>query len=147
MKAAGIARNVVAVLLLASAFQANAQFLSAAGRIEERRAAARRAAEEEQEAKMAAEEEARKKLIAEEETQAQEAFDELAGDLKRIDWDRCTRQLTRLRVGMKTREGKGVDKFIPMLVEKAVKGFEPCRKWAVKWFPDVELPEAEDSVE
>jgi hypothetical protein len=37
-----------------------------------------------------------------------------------------------------------VDKFIPVLVKKAVKEFEPCRKWAVKWFPDVEL---EDPVE
>jgi len=36
---------------------------------------------------------------------------------------------------------KGVDKFIPVLVKKAVKGFEPSRKWAVKWFPDVELEE------
>ena len=41
-------------------------------------------------------------------------------------------------------EEKGVDKFIPVLVKKAVKEFEPCRKWAVKWFPDVEL---EDPVE
>ena len=44
-------------------------------------------------------------------------------------------------------EEKGVDKFIPVLVKRAVKGFEPCRKWAVKWFPDVDLPEAEDPVE
>ena len=44
-------------------------------------------------------------------------------------------------------EEKGVDKLIPELVKEAVKGFEPCRKWAVKWFPDVELPEAEDPVE
>ena len=36
-------------------------------------------------------------------------------------------------------EEKGVDKFIPVLVKEAVKGFEPSRKWAVKWFPDVEL--------
>ena len=36
---------------------------------------------------------------------------------------------------------QGVDKFIPELVKKAVKDFEPCRKWAVKWFPDVELEE------
>ncbi len=246
MKTAEIARNALAVLLLAGAFHANAQFLSAAGS---------------------------KKLIAEEETKAQEAFDGLARDIKRIDWDRCTRQLTRLQERMVTREGKeavkdqlhkieamegmqkhfvkhargfrfknrrgevlavvtkvddrsltiqktkyeggqpvpdeetridwirfygleeklylgymnqfinelvikgrerthigpkewsehmlgaaltlkylygeekGVDKFIPVLVEKAVKGFEPCRKWAVKWFPDVELPKAEDSVE
>ena len=41
-------------------------------------------------------------------------------------------------------EEKGVDKFIPVLVKEAVKGFEPSRKWAVKWFPDVEL---EDPVE
>jgi len=33
------------------------------------------------------------------------------------------------------------------LVQKAVKEFGPCRKWAVKWFPDVELPDAEDAVE
>ena len=49
MKVTVIARNVVAVLLLAGAFHANAQFLSVAGRIEvkhaeEKRAAARRAA-------------------------------------------------------------------------------------------------------
>ena len=36
-------------------------------------------------------------------------------------------------------EEKGVDKFIPELVKKAVKDFEPCRKWAAKWFPEVEL--------
>ena len=40
-------------------------------------------------------------------------------------------------------EEKGVDKFIPELVKKAVKDFEPCRKWAVKWFPEVELEEPE----
>ncbi len=199
---------------------------------------------------------------------AQEEFDALAGDIKRIDWARCTRQLTRLRDGMKTREGKeavndqlhkievmegmqkhfikhakgftfksprgalravvtkvddksltiqkaksvngrsvpdretrvdwnwfygmkereylgdmnllinelvrkgrertqigpkewsdhmlgaaltlqhvygeekGVDKFIPVLVQEAVKGFEPSRKWATKWFPDVKLEES-----
>ena len=39
-------------------------------------------------------------------------------------------------------EEKGVDKFSPELVKKAVKDFEPCRKWAVKWFPEVELEEA-----
>ena len=44
-------------------------------------------------------------------------------------------------------EEKGVDKFIPVLVKKAVKDFGPCRKWAAKWFPDVELPDAEDAVE
>ena len=38
-------------------------------------------------------------------------------------------------------EEKGVDKFIPELVKKAVKDFEPCRKWAIKWFPEVELEE------
>ena len=47
----------------------------------------------------------------------------------------------------------GVDKFIPVLVKEAVteknenekrKGFGPNRKWAVQWFPEVELPEAED---
>ena len=36
-------------------------------------------------------------------------------------------------------EEKGVDKFIPVLVKKAVKEFEPCRKWAKNWFPNVEL--------
>ncbi len=35
----------------------------------------------------------------------------------------------------------GVEKFVPQLVQEAVKGFEPCRKWAVKWFPDVKLEE------
>jgi len=40
-------------------------------------------------------------------------------------------------------EEKGVDKFIPVLVKKAVKEFEPCRKWAKNWFPNVELEEAE----
>ena len=47
----------------------------------------------------------------------------------------------------------GVDKFISTLVKEAVteknenekrKGFGPNRKWAVQWFPDVELPEIED---
>lgn len=47
----------------------------------------------------------------------------------------------------------GVDKRIPELVKEAVteknenekrKGFGPNRKWAVQWFPEVELPEAED---
>ena len=40
-------------------------------------------------------------------------------------------------------EEKGVDKFIPVLVNKAVKGFEPSRKWATKWFPDIELEESD----
>ena len=40
-------------------------------------------------------------------------------------------------------EEKGVDKFIPVLVKKAVKGFEPSRKWATKWFPDIELEESD----
>ena len=35
-----------------------------------------------------------------------------------------------------------LDKFIPVLVNKAVKGFEPSRKWATKWFPDVKLEES-----
>ncbi len=249
---------------------------------EERAAAERRAAEE----KAAAEAAVAEKLeqqVREEETKAQEAFDALAGDIKRIDWGRCIRELTRLQERMVTREGKeavkgqlhkieamegmqkhfvkhargfgfknrrgavlavvtkvddrsftiqqqkfvtgkgwqpdkattvswedfyarkdqekkysdfkgqfigymnqfinelvikgrertrigpkewsehmlgaaltlkhlygeekGVDKFIPVLVKDAVKGFGPCRKWAAKWFPDVELPEAEDPVE
>ena len=47
----------------------------------------------------------------------------------------------------------GVDKLIPDLVKEAVaeknenekrKGFGPNRKWAAQWFPDIELPEAED---
>ena len=47
----------------------------------------------------------------------------------------------------------GVDKLIPDLVKEAVteknenekrKGFGPNRKWAAQWFPDVELPEADD---
>ena len=242
---------------------------------EEREAAERRAAAEEKAAAEVAAAEKLKALVEEERSKAKEAFDELACDLKRIDWDRCMRQLTRLRDGMKTREGKeavkdqlhkveamegmqkhfvehargfgfkdkrgqllavvtkadgksltiqkakyvkgkpvpgketrvewgrfyglgekiyltymnqfinelvmkgqdrdktrvgprewsdnmlgaaltlqllyseekGVDKFIPVLVKRAVKGFEPCRKWAVKWFPDVDLPEAEDPVE
>ena len=241
----------------------------------ERRARAeaeKRAAEEKAAAEAAAAEKL-KELVEEEQAKAQEEFDGLARDLKRIDWDRCTRQLTRLRDGMKTREGKdaveaqlqkvkfmegmqkhfakhadkfvfkdrrgqvlaivmkvddktltiqkaryekgkpvpdketrvdwdrfyglkekiylnymnqfinelvmkgrertkigpkewsehmlgaaltlqylygeekGVDKFIPVLVKKAVKDFGPCRKWAAKWFPDVELPDAEDPVE
>ncbi len=41
-------------------------------------------------------------------------------------------------------EEKGVDKFVPVLVQEAVKGFEPSRKWAAKWFPDVKLPEDPD---
>jgi hypothetical protein len=227
----------------------------------------------EDEEKTAAEKERQKEKVEEERRKAQEDFDALAGDIKRIDWARCTQALTRLQDKMTTREGKeavkdqlhkieamegmqkhfakhargfsfkdrrgqllaavtkideksltiqkakyeegqpvpdeetridwvrfyglkekiylnymnqfinefvikgrerthigpkewsehmlgaaltlkylygeekGVDKFIPVLVEKAVKGFEPCRKWAVKWFPDVELPEAEDPVE
>ena len=251
----------------------------------ERRARAeaeKRAAEEKAAAEAAAAEKL-KEQVAEEQAKAQEAFDELARDLKRIDWERCTRQLTRLHDGMKTKEGrdaaeaqlkkiafmegmqkhfaksakgfrfkgkrgnllavvsdvnekaltfqkmkyekgkyvpdtkatrvswedfyalkdqekrygdfkgqflgymnqfinelvikgrenaklsvrerseymlgaaltlqylygeeKGVDKFIPVLVKKAVGDFGPCRKWAAKWFPDVELPEAEDPVE
>ena len=241
----------------------------------ERRARAeaeKRAAEEKAAAEAAAAEKL-KELVEEEQAKAQEEFDGLARDLKRIDWDRCTRQLTRLRDSMKTREGKdaveaqlhkvkfmqgmqkhfakhadkfmfkdrrgqvlaivmkvddktltiqkakyekgkpvpdketrvdwdrfyglkekiylnymnqfinelvmkgrertkvgpkewsehmlgaaltlqylygeekGVDKFIPVLVKKAVKDFGPCRKWAAKWFPDVELPDVEDPVE
>ena len=36
---------------------------------------------------------------------------------------------------------EGVEKFIPQLVQAAVKGFETSRKWAFKWFPDVQLEE------
>lgn len=237
------------------------------------RAEAEKRAAEEKAAAAAAAAEKLKEQIAEEQAKAQEEFDGLARDIKRIDWDRCTRQLTRLKDGMKTREGKdavefqlqkvrfmqgmqkhfikhankfvfkdrrsqvlaivmkvddksltiqkakyekgkpvpdketrvewdrfyglkekiylnymnqfinelvmkgrertrigpkewsehmlgaaltlqylygeekGVDKFIPVLVKKAVKDFGSCRKWAAKWFPDVELPEAEDPVE
>ena len=39
---------------------------------------------------------------------------------------------------------KGVDKFVPELVRKAVKGFEPNRAWAVKWFPDVKLEDSDE---
>ena len=232
----------------------------------------KREAEEKAAAEKAAAEK-QKELVAEEQQKAQEAFDALAGDIRRLDWARCTRELTRLQDKMTTREGKeavkfqlhkieamegmqkhfikygkgfsfknsrgglmavvtkvddkslsiqtakfvkgkpvpdketrvewnrfyvpknkekepeknylgymnqfinelvrkerertrigpkewsdymlgaaltlqhiyseekGVDKFIPVLVKEAVKGFEPCRKWAVKWFPDVELEE------
>ena len=44
-------------------------------------------------------------------------------------------------------EEKDVDTFISTLVKDTVKGFGRSREWAVKWFPDVELPEAEDPVE
>ena len=74
----------------------------------ERRARAeaeKRAAEEKAAAEAAAAEKL-KELVEEEQAKTQEEFDGLARDLKRIDWDRCTRQLTRLRDGMKTREGK-----------------------------------------
>ena len=237
------------------------------------RAEAEKRAAEEKAAAAAAAAEKLKEQIAEEQAKAQEEFDGLTRDIKRIDWDRCTRQLTRVKDGMKTREGKdaaeaqlqkvkfmegmqkhfikhankfvfkdrrgnvlaivmkvddksltiqkaryekgkpvpdketrvewdrfyglkekvylnymnqfinelvmkgrertkigpkewsehmlgaaltlhylygeekGVDKFIPVLVQKAVKDFGSCRKWAAKWFPDVELPDAEDTVE
>ena len=39
---------------------------------------------------------------------------------------------------------KGVDKFVPELVQKAVKGFGPSREWAVKWFPDVKLEDPDE---
>ena len=39
---------------------------------------------------------------------------------------------------------KGVDKFVPVLVQKAVKGFGPSREWAVKWFPDVKLEDPDE---
>ena len=41
-------------------------------------------------------------------------------------------------------EEKGVDQFIPVLVKKAVKGFEPSREWAAKWFPDVKLEDSDE---
>jgi hypothetical protein len=226
---------------------------------------------EEKAAAAAAAAEKQKEVVEEERQKAQEEFDALAGDIKRIDWARCTRALTRLQDKMTTREGKeavkdqlhkieamegmqkhfvkhargfgfkdkrgqllaavtkvddksltiqkakyvkgkpvpdketrvewgrfyglkekeylgymnqfinelvmkgqerdktrvgprewsdnmlgaaltlqhlyseekGVDKFIPVLVKKAVKGFEPSRKWATKWFPDIELEESD----
>ncbi len=39
---------------------------------------------------------------------------------------------------------KGVDTFVPVLVQKAVRGFEPSREWAVKWFPDVKLEDPDE---
>ena len=234
------------------------------------RAEAEKRAAEEKAAAAAAAAEKLKEQVAEEQQKAQSEFEALSRDIKRIEWERCTKHLTRLKDGMKTREGKdaaedlikkikfmegmqnhfikhanhfkfktsrgallaivtkvddkaltiqkakyvkgkpvpdkekreewvrfyglrekdylgymnqfinelvikgrettkigplewsehmlgaaltlqclygeekGVDKFIPVLVKKAVKEFEPCRKWAVKWFPDVEL---EDPVE
>ena len=253
---------------------------------------AKKAAAEKAAAEKAASEERKKALVEEERAKAQEAFDELADDIKGINWKQCTRQLTRRQERMKTSEGKdagesqlkkiafmegmqkhfikhakgfrfkgkrgnllatvveaddrsltlqkmkyergkylpdaktthvswedfyalkdqerkygdfkgqflgymnqfiqelvvrgrettkisarerseymlgaaltlqhlygdkpGVDKFVPELVKEAVnekndnekrKGFGPHRKWAALWFPDVELPEAEDPVE
>ena len=233
------------------------------------RAVAEKKAAEEKAAQEKAAQEKLKETIEEEKKKAQDGFDEILRDLKRIDWERCTKHLTRLKESMTTREGKdaaedqikkvkfmegmhkyfikhaekfvfrdrrgtvlaivmkaddktltiqkakyvkgkpvpdkekredwsrfyglkervylnymnqfinelvlkgrerrrissprewsehmlgaaltlhylygeekGVDKFIPELVKKAVKDFEPCRKWAVKWFPQVELEEA-----
>ena len=233
------------------------------------RAVAEKKAAEEKAAQEKAAAEKLKETIEEEKKKAQDGFDEILRDLKRIDWERCTKHLTRLKESMTTREGKdaaedqikkvkfmegmhkyfikhaekfvfrdrrgtvlaivmkaddktltiqkakyvkgkpvpdkekredwsrfyglkervylnymnqfinelvlkgrerrrissprewsehmlgaaltlhylygeekGVDKFIPELVKKAVKDFEPCRKWAVKWFPQVELEEA-----
>ena len=40
-------------------------------------------------------------------------------------------------------EEKGVDKFIPVLVKRAVKDFEPCRAKAAEWFPEIKLEETE----
>jgi hypothetical protein len=37
----------------------------------------------------------------------------------------------------------GVDQFIPVLVNKAVKGFEPNRKYAEMWFKDVKIEQEE----
>ena len=232
------------------------------------RAVAEKKAAEEKAAAAAAAAEKLKETIEEEKKKAQDGFDEIIRDLKRIDWERCAKYLTRLKDSMTTREGKdaaedqikkvkfmegmhkyfiknaekfvfrdrrgtvlaivmkaddktltiqkakyvkgkpvpdkekredwsrfyglkervylnymnqfinelvlkgrerkrissprewsehmlgaaltlhylygeekGVDKFIPELVKKAVKDFEPCRKWAVKWFPEVELEE------
>ena len=233
------------------------------------RAVAEKKAAEEKAAQEKAAAEKLKETIEEEKKKAQDGFDEILRDLKRIDWERCIKHLTRLKEGMTTRDGKlaaedqikkvkfmegmhkyfikhaekfvfrdrrgtvlaivmkaddktltiqkakyvkgkpvpdkekredwsrfyglkervylnymnqfinelvlkgrerkrissplewsehmlgaaltlhylygeekGVDKFIPELVKKAVKDFEPCRKWAVKWFPEVELEEA-----
>ncbi len=230
------------------------------------RAVAEKKAAEEKAAQEKAAAEKLKETIEEEKKKAQDGFDEILRDLKRIDWERCTKHLTRLKEGMTTRDGKlaaedqikkvkfmegmhkyfikhaekfvfrdrrgtvlaivmkaddktltiqkakyvkgkpvpdrekredwsrfyglkervylnymnqfinelvlkgrerkrissplewsehmlgaaltlhylygeekGVDKFIPELVKKAVKDFEPCRKWAAKWFPEVEL--------
>ncbi len=234
------------------------------------RAEAERKAAEEKAAAAAAAAERQKALVEEEKQKAQTGFDEIVRDLKFIEWERCTKHLTRLKDSMKTREGKdaaedqlkkvkfmegvqkhfikhagkfvfknsrgtvqavvtkvddaaltiqkakyvkgkvepdkekrvewdrfyglkekehlgymdqlitrlivngrdrtrigllewsehmlgaaltlkylygekeGVDKVIPRLVKKAVKEFEPCRKWAVKWFPEIELEEPEE---
>ena len=67
----------------------------------ERRA---RAEAEKRAAEAAAEK--RKELVGEEQAKAQEAFDELADDIKGINWKQCTRQLTRRQDRMKTSEGK-----------------------------------------
>ena len=61
---------------------------------------------EEKAAAAAAAAEKQKEKIAEEQQKAQDEFETLAGDIKRIDWARCTRALTRLHDGMTTREGK-----------------------------------------
>ena len=37
-----------------------------------------------------------------------------------------------------------VKKFMPMFVQEAVKGFEPSREWASKWFPDVKLEDSDE---
>ena len=37
-----------------------------------------------------------------------------------------------------------VEKIIPMFVQEAVKGFEPSREWAAKWFPDVKLEDPDE---
>ena len=36
------------------------------------------------------------------------------------------------------------EKVIPMFVQEAVKGFEPSREWAAKWFPDVKLEDPDE---
>ncbi|MBO7687268.1 MAG: hypothetical protein J6V72_12830, partial [Kiritimatiellae bacterium] len=61
---------------------------------------------EEKAAAVAAAAEKLKEKVAEEQQKALDEFEALSGDIKRIDWARCTRALTRLHDGMTTREGK-----------------------------------------
>ena len=70
------------------------------------RAVAEKKAAEEKAAQEKAAQEKLKETIEEEKKKAQDGFDEILRDLKRIDWERCTKHLTRLKEGMTTREGK-----------------------------------------